>query len=266
VVRKTIEEVAPHLLSRWTLHAEACVEVVPGGCKGTARFDPKKNDYSKYERIPRQVFLPAIRSADPNFVGWDYVVVDGRSRVRCMLQALGAAKQTRRASDDSERIAGDTPKRLPLLHVASYGILVMDNAQRAEYGAGKAAVPPSWLHAPFYNDNNDTATDLWMACQPSDAHCTRARHAINASFAEHFGILRKQATSTPNSFVPCCPLAAACCPTRPTDLVVPEGRIRPPVQLTAGKFSSQPRIGLHQLMRSERRHRRSGQGRSTPYG
>ena len=154
-VRAKVAMVLPHVMAaRWTSRHVPCVERKLGSCNGMGVHNPYRptNSYTEYERTPARVFLPAIRAAQPDFPGFDYVVVDGRSRAKCVREAT------------------DTPGLLNPAH----GILVLDNANSPFHSTN---VSSEWLYASFQNLDFDRGarTDVWMACTRSDEHCTRAR-------------------------------------------------------------------------------------------
>ena len=154
-VRAKVAMVLPHVMAaRWTSRHVPCVERKLGSCNGMGVHNPYRptNSYTEYERTPARVFLPAIRAAQPDFPGFDYVVVDGRSRAKCVREAT------------------DTPGLLNPAH----GILVLDNANSPFHSTN---VSREWLYASFQNLDFDRGarTDVWMVCTRSDEHCTRAR-------------------------------------------------------------------------------------------
>lgn len=81
------------------------------------------------------------------------VFVDGRSRDACFIEALK-----------------------PGLLRDDYGIIILDNAERAKYRAPDN-VPSSWLAVSFRNAVDETS--IWMSCPEKDAHCDCARKEID---------------------------------------------------------------------------------------
>ena len=155
MVREKVATALPRkVASRWVARHVPCVELKPGGCHGMGIHNPSNptNSYSEYVRTPASVYLPAIRATEPDFPGFDYVVVDGRSRAACMREAT---------------------ERPGLLNPA-HGILVLDNANSPFH---KTNVSKAWLHASFETEPT-TRTNVWMVCTASDAHCMRAREEL----------------------------------------------------------------------------------------
>lgn len=144
--------------AHWTGGLSPCIELQRGACRGWAHSKEGANNYTAYVALPRKRFLPAMRARHGSaFPGWDYVMVDGRSRANCMLEALS------------------TPG---FINRAGHGLLVLDNADRPTYHAAIEQVPRSWLKASFRYRWDKTI--VWMACTVNESHCVRARHALKA--------------------------------------------------------------------------------------
>ena len=136
-LQSTLRKQLPHLAPKWTL------AIVPGkdGGHGT--------NYTEYVNT-----VGAHWAAEYPF---DYVLVDGMDRTRCLAQVLH-----------------EQPEMLS----PQYGVLVLDNSER-HY---KEDVPKHWLcvslraHAPMHTIDETT---LWMRCPSTkDAECAAARHMI----------------------------------------------------------------------------------------
>ena len=143
--------------ARWEGGFSPCVELRRGACTGWAHATLGANDYTEYVALPRKQLLPAMRARHGgSFPGWDYVMVDGRSRANCLLEAV--------------RTPG-------FLNQASHGLLVLDNAERGNYDQSAIdQVPRSWLKVSFLYRWDKTT--LWMACEKGDAHCVRAHRDL----------------------------------------------------------------------------------------
>merc|ERR1711992_479620 len=63
----------------------------------------------------------------------------------------------------------------------TYGLLILDNAERDWYHEAADSVPDSWLAVSFANRRDETA--LWMSCPRDDALCRRAQHDIDAALS-----------------------------------------------------------------------------------
>lgn len=153
-VRAKVSLLPANVARRWTVVHVPCVELRRGGCKGLAVHNPfaPQNSYNDYVATPRRRLLPHILVAEPAFPGWDYVVVDGRSRAACMREAT---------SDDT------------VLLNRAHGLLVLDNADAPFHVVNVSA---DWLGVSFRNDVQ--RTDVWMVCSPSQAGCRQARREL----------------------------------------------------------------------------------------
>lgn len=142
------------IAAQWKSAHSPCVELKKGACGGWAHAADGANDYSAYVSLPRRAFLPELqRKLGDAFSGWDYVLVDGRSRVKCVAEAV--------------RGPG---------FLAPHGLLVLDNADRNNYLPAMYAVPRGWLKVSF-SYRWDT-TVAWMRCEGHDPSCARARREL----------------------------------------------------------------------------------------
>ena len=110
--------------------------------------------FGEYARYPREHLLSQYA---PD--GFDLVEVDGRFRDGCLVQAASLHN----ASE-------------PMLLKPTYGMLLLDNSERAIYTKA-SQLPSHWLVVSFANNIGETT--LWMSCPTKeDAACTRARRKI----------------------------------------------------------------------------------------
>mmetsp|Transcript_17098 Transcript_17098/g.51124 ORF Transcript_17098/g.51124 Transcript_17098/m.51124 type:complete len:368 (+) Transcript_17098:3-1106(+) len=136
-VRSAVTQQWPWLASRWTGVAVPNTKPWPG--------DGSLEEFRDYVAWPREHGPRQL---------YDFVSVDGRARSDCLREVL---------------------KHGLVSH--AHGILMLDNAERAEYREAADLVPTEWLCASFAHRIDETV--LWMRCTGGTL-CVEAQARIDA--------------------------------------------------------------------------------------
>lgn len=131
------------LSNKWTLVGVPCKDVTAGACARSKQYSGGPGtDYTEYVLAPAKRFRPSFP--------FDYVLVDGRARSKCIDQVL----------------------REEMLN-QNYGVLVLDNSDR---NYNTSAIPRHWLCISLRSSVDETT--MWMRCDKHDSVCTKARRSI----------------------------------------------------------------------------------------